>query len=71
MPEHQVVGHEPSPEVLAAAGREAAEECQPSPDLRGSVEYKRDLTRVLTQRAITKAVARATGRVARAKGGAA
>ncbi len=56
--EHQLTGRAPSEEVLEAAGREAAEECEPSPDLRGSVEYKRDLTRVLTKRAVRKAVSR-------------
>ena len=47
--------------AIAAAGRAAAADCDPSGDLRGSVEYKRDLTRVLTQRAVRKAVARARG----------
>jgi len=32
---------------------------QPSEDLRGSVEYKRDLVRVLTARALRKALERA------------
>ena len=57
--EAELAGKEPSEAVLEAAGAKAAEECDPSPDLRGSVEYKRDLTRVLTKRAIAKAVARA------------
>ncbi len=59
--EHQLVGRAPSDEVLEAAGREASEQCQPSPDLRGSVEYKRDLTRVLTKRTIRKAIERSKG----------
>lgn len=59
--EAALAGNVPSAEVLEAAGRAAAEECDPSPDLRGTVEYKRDLTRVLTKRAISKAVARARG----------
>ena len=36
-------------------------EAQPISDLRGPADYKRDVVRVLTQRAIRKAIARATG----------
>ena len=43
------------------AGRLAAEECEPTEDGRGSVEYKRDLVRVLTVRALRQALARAGG----------
>ena len=50
-----------SEEVLEAAGAAAAAQSDPSPDLRGSADYKRDLTRVLTKRAIRKAVERAGG----------
>jgi carbon-monoxide dehydrogenase medium subunit len=57
--EQALIGQTLSAEVLEAAGRAAAEECDPSADLRGSVEYKRDLTRVLTKRAIRKAAERA------------
>lgn len=53
-------GQVPSAEVYEAAGKAAAADCDPSPDLRGSVEYKRDLTRILTKRAVTQAVERAT-----------
>ncbi len=56
--EAALAGRTASEGVLEAAGREAAEECDPSPDLRGSVEYKRDLTRVLVKRAVAKAVTR-------------
>ncbi len=45
-------------ETLEAAGQAAAAECDPSPDLRGGVAYKRDLTRVLVKRAVQKAVER-------------
>jgi len=48
-------------EVLEAAGQAAAAQCDPSGDLRGSVEYKRDLTRVLTKRTLRKAAERAQG----------
>ncbi len=44
---------------ITAAARLAAEQSQPSADLRGSVEYKRDLVRVLTTRALRRAAERA------------
>ncbi|MCB8960584.1 MAG: xanthine dehydrogenase family protein subunit M [Ardenticatenales bacterium] len=46
---------------LEAAGQAAAAECDPSADLRGSVAYKRDLTRILLKRAVRKAAERAQG----------
>lgn len=57
--EQAVIGQALSDDVLEAAGRAAAEECDPSADLRGTVEYKRDLTRVLAKRALRKAAERA------------
>jgi len=59
--ERALVGQRISDDVLEAAGQAAAAECDPSPDLRGSVAYKRDLTRVVTKRAVKKAIARAKG----------
>jgi carbon-monoxide dehydrogenase medium subunit len=56
--EQILMGSRLTDEVLEAAGAAAAAECNPSPDLRGSVEYKRDLTRVLTKRALRTAIAR-------------
>ena len=50
-------------ESLEEAGRAAAEECDPSADLRGGVEYKRDITRVLFKRAARRAAERAGGGV--------
>ena len=47
--------------ILEAAGSAAAAECDPSADLRGTVEYKRDLVRVLIKRAVRAALARAQG----------
>ena len=47
------------PEAIRQAARLAAEESQPRADLRGPVEYKRDLVRVLTVRALTRALERA------------
>jgi len=61
--EAALVGNELTEEVVEAAGQAAAAECDPSADLRGSVEYKRDLTRVLVKRAIRKAADRAMGGV--------
>jgi len=57
--EQALIGQELSDDVLEAAGRAAAAECDPSNDLRGTAEYKRDLARVLTKRAVRKAAERA------------
>ena len=59
--EAALVGKAASDAVLEAAGKAAAAECDPSADLRGSADYKRDLTRILVKRSIQKAVARAKG----------
>lgn len=48
-------------ENIKAAGAAAAQDCDPSSDLRGSAEYKRDLVRVITMRAIRTALQRAKG----------
>jgi carbon-monoxide dehydrogenase medium subunit len=48
-------------ENIRAAGAAAAQDCDPSSDLRGSAEYKRDLVRVITTRAIRTAIQRAKG----------
>ena len=57
--EQTLVGQVLTDEVIEAAGAAAAAACDPSPDLRGSAEYKRDMTRVLTKRAIRQAMERA------------
>ena len=59
--EKALVGQTVNADALEAAGQAASAECDPSADLRGSVEYKRDLTRILTKRAIQSAVGRAKG----------
>ena len=46
-------------EAIRQAARLASEESDPKSDLRGSAEYKRDLIRVLTARAIRRALERA------------
>lgn len=56
--EKALKGQKITAESLEAAGQAAAAECDPSADLRGSAEYKRDLTRVILKRAVRKAVAR-------------
>jgi carbon-monoxide dehydrogenase medium subunit len=49
-------GHRPDPDVIRRAAQLAAEASDPSADLRGSVEYKRDLVRVLSIRALNRAL---------------
>ena len=46
-------------DVIAAAAQAAADATDPVADRRGSVEYKRNMARVLTRRAIRKALERA------------
>ena len=58
--EHVLIGQPLSDLNLEAAGQAAAAACDPSADLRGSIDYKRDLTRILVKRAVRKAAARAT-----------
>jgi carbon-monoxide dehydrogenase medium subunit len=52
-------GKRPDDAVITEAARLAAAAAQPAEDLRGSVDYKRDLIRVLTGRAIRRALTRA------------
>jgi carbon-monoxide dehydrogenase medium subunit len=52
-------GAAPSEELFARAGELASEDCSPSADGRGPVDYKRHLAGVLTQRALRRATARA------------
>jgi len=57
-------GTAPSDELLAQAGEIAAADCAPTADGRGPVDYKRHLVGVLTQRALRRAIARATNQEA-------
>ncbi len=57
--EQHVIGKAPSEELFAAAGAMAAQDCSPSADGRGPIDYKRHLAGVLTKRALRRAVARA------------
>jgi aerobic carbon-monoxide dehydrogenase medium subunit len=52
-------GKAPSEELFAQAGAIASEDCSPSADGRGPVDYKRHLAGVLTHRALRRAAARA------------
>ena len=54
-----LAGREPTAESFAQAAAEAAAACDPVTDARGSKEYKRHVTGVLTERALTRAHARA------------
>lgn len=54
-------GKRPDDEAITQASQLASEECQPTSDFRGPAEYKRDLVRVLTARALRKALTRAGG----------
>lgn len=54
-------GKRPDAGAITQAAKLAAEECQPTSDFRGPAEYKRDLVRVLTARALRKALTRAGG----------
>ncbi|HTO88302.1 MAG TPA: xanthine dehydrogenase family protein subunit M [Thermoanaerobaculia bacterium] len=54
-------GKKPDGAAIAEAARLAAQAASPEADRRGSVEYKREMARVLTARALKRAVARAQG----------
>ena len=59
--EDVLTGQTPDDKTIAEAASRAAAAAEPVSDLRGPAEYKKDVVRVLTQRAIVKAVARAKG----------
>lgn len=54
-------GKRPDEATIKRAAELAAQAAQPAADLRGPAEYKKDLVRVLTARALRKAVERARG----------
>jgi CO/xanthine dehydrogenase FAD-binding subunit len=56
-----LVGGCPGEELFACAGEKAATEAQPISDLRGSEQYRRDVVKVLTSRALKQACERAEG----------
>ncbi len=55
-------GKAPSEELFAQAGAIASEDCSPSADGRGPIDYKRHLAGVLTHRALRRAAERAEAR---------
>jgi len=59
--EKYLQGKKPDAAAISEAARLASQAAQPEADRRGSVEYKREMARVLTTRALKKAVERAQG----------
>lgn len=57
-----LVGKRPDEPTLAEAAALASAATSPTPDRRGAVDYKKEMARVLTLRALQRAVARAGGR---------
>lgn len=57
-----LVGKTLDAKTIAEAAKKAAAVASPSADHRGSVEYKQQMTRVMTERALQKAAARAGGK---------
>ena len=60
--ERHLVGKKPDAAVIAETARLAAKATSPTADRRGAVDYKREMARVLTMRALKSAVDRAGGR---------
>jgi carbon-monoxide dehydrogenase medium subunit len=59
--ERFLAGKVPSEEVIAKAAQLAAAAASPSADRRGAIEYKREMARVLTARALARAIEKAKG----------
>jgi carbon-monoxide dehydrogenase medium subunit len=59
--EASLVGKKLDDDAIQQAAQLAASESQPMDDIRGSADYKRDLVRVLTTRALNTALDRAKG----------
>ena len=59
--EEILTGHEPEPDRIAQAAEAIQEDINPFEDIRGSVEYKRNLAGVVFERALAVALARARG----------
>ena len=57
--EQALIGTKLDDAAIENAGQYASEDCNPSDDLRGSVDYKRRIVKVLTKRMIIKAMERA------------
>ena len=59
--ERYLKGKQLDDKAIAEAARLASQDCDPTADRRGSVEYKREMARVLSARALKKAAQRAGG----------
>jgi carbon-monoxide dehydrogenase medium subunit len=59
--EAYLTGKKPEEATFTEAGKRAAAASNPSPDRRGAVDYKKEMARVLTVRALRAAAARAKG----------
>jgi carbon-monoxide dehydrogenase medium subunit len=57
--EEAIRGRKLTDELIKQAAIMAGQDCDPNPDLRGSVEYKRSIVKTLTERAIKTAIERA------------
>ena len=57
--EQALIGTKLDDEAITNAAQYASEDCNPSDDLRGSIDYKRRIVKVLTKRMIIKAMERA------------
>jgi carbon-monoxide dehydrogenase medium subunit len=57
--EQMMIGQAPTEELFAQAGSCASQDCSPSADGRGPVDYKRHVAGVLSKRALVKAAQRA------------
>jgi len=57
--EEMLAGQQPTTEVFVAAGELAAQASEPRDDVRGSAEWKRNVVRVFTRRALAAAAAEA------------
>jgi carbon-monoxide dehydrogenase medium subunit len=56
--ERMLTGKQPTDDLIAAVSRAAGSAAMPSADRRGAVEYKRQMARVLTARALRRAIQR-------------
>jgi carbon-monoxide dehydrogenase medium subunit len=59
--EEALVGQTPNDDAFAAAGELAAQASEPRDDVRGTAEWKRNVVRVFTRRALATAAAQAQG----------
>ena len=56
--ESVLIGRKITPEIAEIAGREAMKDCKPISDVRASAEYRHDMVRVFTRRAVLAAADR-------------